>query len=117
MNKIIKEAEQPRTEGQESPLCYYYQMAKTPDPFLPNQWVCCGMVDEKTKSFYLDYFSRQDTRGFSCPNCPDGYRVIIVSGYRGNVAGRLETKIGKNGYYQEAVPFNEDTDILEKYNW
>lgn len=88
MNKTIEETVQPRTESQDNGL-YYYQMAKTPDPFLPNQWLCCGGVDENTKSFYLDYFSRHDARGFCYPKCPTGYRVIIVRGSRGNVAGRL----------------------------
>lgn len=86
---------------------YYYQKAKTTDKFLPNMWVCCGGVNEETKDFYLDYFSKTDTRtsdkNDEC-HCENGYQVIIVEEFHGNVAGRDGRKI-------------EETDILEKHNF
>jgi len=97
---------------------YYYQMLKDKvDPFLPNQWVCCGGVNEeseKSKAFYLNHFSKFDTR-FDSQGCkePQNFKVIITDKFHGKVAGREEYRDEK---YQ-TIPFNEDIDIVEKYNW
>jgi len=94
---------------------YYYQMPKDKvDTYLPNQWMCCGGVDEDTKEFYLNHFSKFDTRfdsmGF---RNPQNFKVIITDKFYGNVAGREEYR---GGDYQ-FIPFNEETDIIDKFNW
>jgi hypothetical protein len=77
-------------------MYYYYQKAKAPsqnDP-LAGKWVSCGGVRdygtpaeiESSILFYLDYFSRTDTRGEQYSN--GEYEVIIVRGMHGKVAGR-----------------------------
>lgn len=102
---------------------YYYQMNKDKvDRDLPNQWVCCGGVNEATKEFFLNHFSKFDTRfdsmGFGEPQ---NFKVIITDKFYGNVAGRKELKtIIKNNeaiLICESIPFNEESAIIEKYNF
>jgi len=102
---------------------YYYQMPKDKvDPYLPNQWMCCGGVNEETKEFYLNHFSKFDTRFDSMGvRQPSDFRVMITDEFKGNVIGRKEIKgydgSDPNQPIYEVIPFNEETDIVEKFNW
>jgi hypothetical protein len=81
----------------------YYQMLKNPSEHEPlgNKWVGCGGVNENTKNFYLDHFSKNYHR-----NTQDkaDCKVIIVRGSFGNVADRDARAI-------------VESDIVEKYNF
>ena len=71
---------------------YYYQRAKNPGDNDPcaGLWMCCGGVDLNTAHFYVDWFTKHDTR-CGLREIEDGdYEVCIVRGYYGKCANRRE---------------------------
>ena len=97
---------------------FYYQRAKGKvDSWLPGQWLCCGGVDEISKAFYLNHFSKFDTR-FDSMGCkpPENFEVIIVKGFKGKVINRAELTRSYPEVAYEVIPFDEAVDVLEKYN-
>ena len=68
---------------------YFYSKIADTDTHLPGKWACHGIVDPKSKDFYLDYNTLHDPRG---RDFDTGVRceVKIVRGFRGNTVERLD---------------------------
>lgn len=92
----------------EVPDLYYYQLIPESDQYLGGKWACCGMVhaNKQSRDFYLEYNTMHDTR-WRHKKAPYNMTVVIVAGFRGNVAGRecLGTE------YKDITP----EDILFRY--
>lgn len=75
--------------GKSTESLYYYQLIRNKGDVLNEKYLCCGLVHEikKDKEFYVDYFLHHDSR---CGSTEVEYieKLVIVKGFRGNVAER-----------------------------
>ena len=68
---------------------YYYQKIPADDKYLPGKWACCGIVSERTITFYVQYLRMHDPRGANF-EVKEPREIKIVEGYRGNTVAVLE---------------------------
>jgi hypothetical protein len=82
---------------------YYYQLIGQVNDPLNGFFSCCGLVhkDAQQKEFYINHFLTHDSRYGMHEKVNYISKLVIVKGFRGNVAGRDGLPITSESVIQE----------------